>query len=114
MTPEIFHIRATRCIRCGGILLSEYGLKHGMGHVCKRKYDAEHAPIDERQLTLFEEPKKTELGYLELSVRGFNSLKRKGYNYISDLAGLNEDELREAVGGRKSDYETLVQAMEKG
>ncbi len=52
--PEIFTIRATRCKRCGGILLSEYGLKNGMGHVCKRKADAEAAAavIDENQLTL--------------------------------------------------------------
>ncbi len=52
---DVFTVRATRCTRCGGILLSEYGLKHGMGHVCKAKYDAEHAPIDKNQLTFFEE-----------------------------------------------------------
>lgn len=39
---EIFTVKATRCLRCGGILLSDYGLKHGMGHVCKQKYDLEH------------------------------------------------------------------------
>lgn len=55
MNKEIFTVKATRCIRCGGILLSEYGLKHGMGHTCKKKYDAENAPIDERQFTMFEE-----------------------------------------------------------
>lgn len=49
---EVFTIKACRCKRCGGILLSEYGLKHKMGHVCKAKYDIEHAPIDENQLTL--------------------------------------------------------------
>ena len=54
---EVFTVRATRCTRCGGILLSEYGLKHGMGHVCKAKFDAEHAPIDENQLSFFEEEK---------------------------------------------------------
>ena len=26
-----------------------------MGHVCKRKYDLEHAPIDENQITFIEE-----------------------------------------------------------
>lgn len=57
MKHDIFEVKATRCLRCGGILLSEYGLIHGMGHVCKRKYDEEHAPIDENQITLFEEEK---------------------------------------------------------
>lgn len=53
--PEIFEVKATRCKRCGGILLSEFGLKHGMGHVCKRKKDEEEAAsaIDENQMTLF-------------------------------------------------------------
>ncbi len=53
--PEIFKVNATRCQRCGGILLSEFGLKNGMGHVCKRKADEEAAAqvIDENQLTLF-------------------------------------------------------------
>lgn len=52
--PEIFTIKATRCKRCGGILLSEFGLKNGMGHVCKRKSDQEAAAneIDDNQLTL--------------------------------------------------------------
>jgi len=47
-------VRATRCKRCGGILLSEFGLKNGMGHVCKRKADAEAVAqeVDENQLTL--------------------------------------------------------------
>lgn len=43
--PEIFTIKATRCKRCGGILLSEFGLKNGMGHVCKKKADAESVGI---------------------------------------------------------------------
>lgn len=53
--PEIFTIKATRCKRCGGILLSEFGLKNGMGHVCKRKTDEEARAnrVDENQLTLF-------------------------------------------------------------
>lgn len=52
---EIFTVKATRCQRCGGILFSEFGLKNGMGHVCKKKSDAETAAaeIDENQLTLF-------------------------------------------------------------
>lgn len=52
--PEIFVIKATKCKRCGGILLSEFGLKNGMGHVCKRKAaeEAAAAEIDENQLTL--------------------------------------------------------------
>lgn len=61
---EIFTIRARKCQRCGGILLSEYGLKHGMGHVCKRKFDEEAAAaeIDENQLTLMElEGERSEL-----------------------------------------------------
>lgn len=55
--PEIFEVKATRCKRCGGILLSEFGLKNGMGHVCKRKTEEEAAAakISENQLTLFSE-----------------------------------------------------------
>ena len=54
---EVFTVQAARCKRCGGILLSEYGLKHGMGHVCKAKYEAEHAAPDPNQITFFEEDK---------------------------------------------------------
>ena len=52
--PEEFLIQATKCKRCGGILLSEFGLKNGMGHVCKRKSEEEAAAavIDENQLTI--------------------------------------------------------------
>lgn len=52
--PEVFQVQATKCQRCGGILLSEFGLKHGMGHVCKRKAEEEAAAaeIDENQLTI--------------------------------------------------------------
>lgn len=52
---EIFTVKATRCLRCGGILLSDYGLKHGMGHVCKQKYDLEHQAADPAQVTFFDE-----------------------------------------------------------
>ena len=60
--PEVFQVKATRCQRCGGILLSEFGLKHGMGNVCKRKADEEAAAteIDENQLTLFSNNEKGE------------------------------------------------------
>ena len=54
---ERFTVQAARCKRCGGILLSEYGLKHGMGHVCKAKYEAEHAAPDPDQITFFVEDK---------------------------------------------------------
>lgn len=54
---EVFTVQAARRLRCGGILLSEYGLKHGMGHVCKAKYEAEHAAPDQDQITFFEEDK---------------------------------------------------------
>lgn len=57
---EIFMMRATRCERCGGILTSDFGLKHGMGHTCKQKHDAEHAPPDPNQYTLFEEEHNAE------------------------------------------------------
>lgn len=52
---EIFTVKATRCKRCGRILLSEFGLKHGLGHICNKKSDEETAAaeIDENQLTLF-------------------------------------------------------------
>lgn len=53
--PEIFEVKATRCKRCGGILLSQFGLKNGMGHVCKKKAEEEAAAVfDKNQLTLFE------------------------------------------------------------
>ncbi len=53
--PDIFSVKATRCKRCGGILLSEFGLKNGMGHVCRRKAEQEAAAnkIDMNQITLF-------------------------------------------------------------
>ena len=59
MTQDVekFTVQATRCLRCGGILLSEYGLKHGMGHVCKAKYESEHAAPDPNQITFLEEDK---------------------------------------------------------
>lgn len=55
--PEIFSVRATKCRRCGGTLLSEFGLKNGFGHVCKRKSDEEAAAktIDMNQITMFED-----------------------------------------------------------
>lgn len=55
--PEIFEVKATKCKRCGGILLSEFGLKNGMGHVCKRKAEEEAAAAkaDENQLTISSE-----------------------------------------------------------
>lgn len=58
MKHEIFTVQATKCKRCGGILLSEYGLKHGMGHTCKKKFDEEHAPVDEDQVTFFDDIKE--------------------------------------------------------
>jgi hypothetical protein len=59
-TSEIFEIKARRCSRCGGILTSKYGLQNGMGHSCKQKYDAEHAPLDENQMTMFEDAEEME------------------------------------------------------
>lgn len=57
---DIFMIKATQCERCGGILTSSFGLKHGMGHTCKQKYDIEHAPTDPDQYTFFEEEQNAE------------------------------------------------------
>ena len=34
---ERFTVQAARCLRCGGILLSEYGLKHGQGDVLRSR-----------------------------------------------------------------------------
>lgn len=52
----IFIVKATKCKRCGGILLSEFGLKNGMGHICKKKADAEAARAYENrnQVSFFE------------------------------------------------------------
>ncbi len=62
--PEVFQVKATRCQRCGGILLSEFGLKNGMGYVCKRKTDEEAAAVevDENQITLFGDGKEEHNG----------------------------------------------------
>lgn len=62
--PEIFEVKATKCKRCGGILLSKFGLENGYGHVCKRKVEKEKAAltVDENQLTLFSESNKTKRG----------------------------------------------------
>lgn len=60
---EIFTVKATRCKRCGGILLSEFGLKNGMGHICKRKKEEglNASRIDENQMTLFELDRKEKI-----------------------------------------------------
>lgn len=38
---EIFTVRATRCKRCGGLLINEKAIEHGMGHTCRKKYEEE-------------------------------------------------------------------------
>ncbi len=52
---EVFEIKATKCIRCGRLLTSDFGLKHGMGSCCKDRFDEENAPLDPNQMTMFEE-----------------------------------------------------------
>lgn len=52
---EIISIKARRCLECGKLLVSKFGLKHGRGHICKRKYDAAHAAPDPNQITFFDE-----------------------------------------------------------
>ncbi len=61
-TPEIFEVKATRCRRCGGILLSKFGLENGMGHVCKKKSEEESVAhkIDDNQLTFYSMENKEE------------------------------------------------------
>ena len=55
---NVFEIKATKCIRCGRLLTSDFGLKNGMGPCCKDKYDEENAPPDPNQLTIFETDNK--------------------------------------------------------
>lgn len=55
---EIFTVKARICSRCGGLLVSEYGLTHGMGHICKKKYDEEHSLLNANQLSLFDDEKR--------------------------------------------------------
>lgn len=51
---DVFEIKATKCIRCGRLLTSEFGLRNGMGHCCKDRFDEENAPPDPNQMTLFD------------------------------------------------------------
>lgn len=41
MENEIFHVRARRCKRCGGLLTSPKAVEDGYGHTCKQKTIAE-------------------------------------------------------------------------
>lgn len=50
---EVFLVEARRCKRCGGLLFSEYGLNHGMGHICRQK-DIEEREAEKRQMNIFE------------------------------------------------------------
>ncbi len=52
---EIFVIKARRCKRCGGLLTSEFGVKEGYGHTCKKKakVEEEQREFEKRQLSLF-------------------------------------------------------------
>ena len=50
---EVIMVKARRCLECGKLLVSEYGIKNGRGHICKKKYDAAHAAPDPAQITLF-------------------------------------------------------------
>lgn len=49
----VFDIKATKCIRCGRLLTSSFGLKNGMGPCCKDKFDEENTPPDPNQITMF-------------------------------------------------------------
>ena len=51
---DVFEIKATKCIRCGRLLTSEFGLRTGMGPCCKDRFDEEIAPPDPNQMTLFD------------------------------------------------------------
>lgn len=51
---DVFEIKATKCIRCGRLLTSEFGLRNGMGPYCKDRFDEENAPPDPNQMTLFD------------------------------------------------------------
>lgn len=49
MDNEIFTIKARRCKRCNGILISQKAVEEGYGHVCKMKTREEeeaNKPID--------------------------------------------------------------------
>lgn len=51
---EVFWIRATRCKRCGGILVSEKAVKLGYGCVCYEKARPRTAEPDPDQMTFDE------------------------------------------------------------
>lgn len=55
--PEIFTVRACRCRRCGGILVSNDGVENGIGPVClaKEKEDRERRKPDPNQMKLWED-----------------------------------------------------------
>ena len=57
MDNKVFTIKARRCERCGGILISEKAIREGFGHVCKIKSEQERiaALPDPDQLSFFKE-----------------------------------------------------------
>lgn len=61
---DYFWVRARRCKRCGGILLSEEAQRDGMGHHCKEKYALEHPVTDPNQIAFEDEE------YGEISQKG--------------------------------------------
>lgn len=55
--PDIFQIKARRCLRCGGLLTSRDGIRTGYGPCCLRKLRIEEADrrMMEAQFSLFQE-----------------------------------------------------------
>lgn len=60
--PEIFLVRAARCKRCGGILISEKTIKNGMGHTCRKKYEDEllAKEMAKYQISFFDEEEENQ------------------------------------------------------
>lgn len=61
MSQDVFTIKARRCLRCGGILTSSFGIREGYGHVCKAKakQEAQARAMDKNQISLFrDEPEQ--------------------------------------------------------
>lgn len=62
--PDIFQIKARKCLRCGGLLTSRDGIRTGYGPCCLRKLRIEEADrkMMAAQFSLFQETEETDHG----------------------------------------------------
>ena len=60
MDNDIFTVKARRCKRCGGILISERAVAEGYGQVCKMRAveEARFVEFQKRQVSMFGSPEQ--------------------------------------------------------